>query len=607
MGKSSSVLVNGIHWEKDRIANIFAWEEEVNGIFQLPIPAIGKEIYFSEDEWDFSELDQLNRPQHLLKFDFTKLTVVIKNAAKLLIFKSVVLHKLEFSTIYSKMNHLNFISKFLSESHIFRPELITNDVIDKFKACLNQKWTEATRIQYYTTFIDLLKQLERLNKRLEYSEQCNALKKADMSLYLAEREDGKTDEIPRVFFNQLIVQAMQIINDSNSPENEQIQACIIMLLSQTGMRVGELVKLECDKKETISILEGTKQVSYLEYKTFKTIQSDEYKWTKTILTDKAEKAYDLLVYLKKKRRDNSNYLLEAGTYSAPATWVRRNILRFVARYKTTIDCINLTETRLNKLFVQETKNRMDYYLNNSYLEGLNPTDTIHFPLPHQFRVTLATILYEQGVHIDWIREHMNHLSHEMTLHYIREHEKRKNKEKLIKKTIEELVATDSDSKSIHRKIDRFINEGKYHISIDIQSLIDEVQGEVPIREKEQGFCIKSNYGRKCPKNEYLDIPEVQHHIVSFEYIDITYNRYLSIRSTIEYNQKNGYLVESSREEKKLYRLITHYFIPELNELNEDIKYTGEERTRQDYPHLVEIINNRNQIYDEVAKWISPMK
>ena len=44
---------------------------------------------------------------------------------------------------------------------------------------------------------------------------------------------------------------------------------------------------------------------------------------------------------------------------------------------------------------------------------------IYYVTFHQYRVVLATILYNRGYHLDFIRQHMNHLTEEMTNHYIR--------------------------------------------------------------------------------------------------------------------------------------------------------------------------------------------
>ena len=50
---------------------------------------------------------------------------------------------------------------------------------------------------------------------------------------------------------------------------------------------------------------------------------------------------------------------------------------------------------------------------------------IYYVTFHQYRVVLATILYNKGYHLDFIRQHMNHLTEEMTQHYIRFNEMKK--------------------------------------------------------------------------------------------------------------------------------------------------------------------------------------
>ena len=46
-------------------------------------------------------------------------------------------------------------------------------------------------------------------------------------------------------------------------------------------------------------------------------------------------------------------------------------------------------------------------------------DEIVYPVAYQFRVTVATKLYEAGVDMHYIRKHMNHMDESVTAGYIR--------------------------------------------------------------------------------------------------------------------------------------------------------------------------------------------
>ena len=87
-------------------------------------------------------------------------------------------------------------------------------------------------------------------------------------------------------------------------------ACLIVILSHTGMRRGELQLLEINKLQDIGVLNRKKKAYILEFFTYKTTGKKKGRWTKTIAFPNTLKAYQTLEELSKERRikGKTNYL-----------------------------------------------------------------------------------------------------------------------------------------------------------------------------------------------------------------------------------------------------------------------------------------------------------
>lgn len=106
--------------------------------------------------------------------------------------------------------------------------------------------------------------------------------------------------------------------------------------------------------------------------------------------------------------------------------------------------------------------------------------------------------------------------------------------------------------------------------------------------------------RKCPKNTEVDIEMYsEKHLVSIEFLDITYSRYLKMLKLIDYNKENGFLVESERETKRLIRLVELYLLPELEELENELKNREQHEILIEYPNLIDVVSNLDTIKKEV--------
>src|SRR5690606_31738011 len=83
---------------------------------------------------------------------------------------------------------------------------------------------------------------------------------------------------------------------------DRLIACQIVILSYTGMRKGELQRLEEGKLQELSIFEDKEKAYYLEFFTYKTTSARDGRQTKTIAYPETIKAYKTMEEVSKERR-----------------------------------------------------------------------------------------------------------------------------------------------------------------------------------------------------------------------------------------------------------------------------------------------------------------
>ncbi|MGE5626720.1 MAG: hypothetical protein ACM3X7_01245 [Solirubrobacterales bacterium] len=621
---SNHVVINGISWDLGLLSD----SSEVIKHFNIAtfkkikkLPLANKEILFDDDYWDFSSLDTLSTTKSFLTYDFSQINYNYKDIVKGMVLNYIFIDSKAFSTIKEKFRKINLIIDYLLQRHILKYKFISLRIVQDYYEQLNNSMREEVKQEYKRVLKELLSFIYLNDKSCNFTRAYEYLsERTSEEILKAEREDGKTPNIPKEFLNQMISCAVADIGNEKIDKKEKFEACIILLLSQIGMRVGELRLFEAGRKIPERIFDDEKEVNYLNFKTFKTIEGGSFIWTKSILNSLSLIAYDCLEQITKDDREkyNTTYLLfshRSGKINpiSPAT-IRHHILKFVARHRTSINCVNRMPSEVEGFYIANVKETRDgqKFLSLSLIDGLRDSDTICCPCPHQFRVAVTTDLFEKGVEFGWIKEHMNHLSGDMTKHYIRFNEQSEKEKEVAKSIIKDIVTKEvrligKDKENLTAKINEFVLKNGFNVATNLNEIIEGLANLLPIRVKPDGYCIKSAFGRKCALDGvtdelYCTYGLCSNHFVTYEMVDITYEGCVNLRKIIQHNKKNGFNVEAQRESNKLKRVIQESLVPELNELMYEIDRQGGNILLQKHINLSHIINNVEKVLDEVKEW-----
>ncbi|MFZ3589604.1 tyrosine-type recombinase/integrase [Bacillus sp. DJP31] len=153
----------------------------------------------------------------------------------------------------------------------------------------------------------------------------------------------------------------------------------------------------------------------MNFKTYKTVKEKDWEWTRSFITENALLAYKTLTGIfREKRRSQYLYIKEDGT-GVSKTLLRYRLIEFFYRHQNELQLDKIIDHEESQYSVTRKRNLPSA----KYIPDDEMDKYVYYVTFHQYRVVLASILYNKGYNLDFIRQHMNHLSEAMTQHYIR--------------------------------------------------------------------------------------------------------------------------------------------------------------------------------------------
>lgn len=626
----------GISWNVDFISNALWAEGSIDEEYNFLDCdfLITDNIRFNDDIWDFTKEKPAEHKATYYYYDFSDINDKYKGYLKLLLLRERKKKENLFPTVHDVYTSNRKFINFLEDRSILSFELITPEVLIEFFDTLHSV-AQRAKARYRWNIGNFLKEIV-IKNTFVYLEDCfEWLDEEDNkseSKIKAEEQAGKSNLIPFNFYNKLISFAVQEIKNENATEKDIISACAIIILGETGIRIGELKLLEVNKLDEIKLDELKETEWTLEFWTYKVRK----RWTWTVLTEVAKYAIDTLTKRLKERRGKSKYLLvstKGDKYEEDS--IRRYIVRFFIKYQHDLFC-NIKREELEQFeFKVMTKSMTDIY--GKKFRGYMGK-TVYYAHPHQFRVTCATKLAMKYPLI-WIKEYMNHMMEEMTQHYIRDtvfKEKIYQSAALIEETLRQRANENGDMLELRSEkiddeeieieisneeciksyelINEFLKKNKFNIFKNINEIIKKLQStNIPIMEMDIGFCVSAALGALCERQKYLKYIREQNEFINVQMpnlatIHLTYSRFVEkvkiVRHNSNISKKNSKYKKAYLDEKhSLSDFIKEKFLPEIIKLKEKLDNHQKELILNKYPKTEYIISNLPKIEKEVSEWI----
>lgn len=596
------------------------------------------DIFYQDDIWDFSPYSRLNIPKSHLRFNFTNVVETFRDDTKNYVLAKILENKLKIQSIvkmtYEIMQYFNYVSG----RHIYTvndiPISIVKEYVERIRAdksllklrfcksCLKDFY-----LQYSVSFSNIA--TPGLIRLFDYG---------DHKAFNAYKLQHKTKDIPDAYFDNLMSALVRVANDRDIASDLRSIACVYIILSQTGLRIGEILGLRINSLITVRLFNG-EEANYLKYSTWKREHGNNTSTIeKTYINPLSRLAVDILMELHaKKRADLKLDYLYMGSSKQPSaadfplssTDARDNVFDLFIRMDELgyLRSVNLRDDEVEDLHCYKTRFKYIRRDNKTL-----PVSTIHFPDTQQFRFHCCTVLHRKGVPLKYIQKFMGHLTNTMVQYHIYPKETPQEDMEYAVNVLKELVTGEvkilGDDKGLMERIRNFI-EKKHPIRVedDLDVICRELALTIPIRQKSGGVCIKSSMLRDCshdaPTNEFYCAYGVCPNIVHFYYMaDISYERCKSLAVVIERNrerherllaEQGDSLMKSERAVypkqiqkniNMLYSITTNQLLPELEDLKRAIEEYGVEAVYIRHPEIQEITENYESILEEALLWKS---
>jgi len=593
-------------------SNSGSYLNEIKKINKLPF--IDGEYYFSDDIWDFSQLIKVNITRSKLKFRFDDISIHFKDICKSYVLIRIIENKAKTQTIYQWLRETKRFIKFLNSINLFDVMDITEMQIESYLNMHKHKQVPTKRSIKFSIKDFLMFYQMNIDNTFPTS-VIKCLNQDDYREFKAHLEENKTPPIPSDYFDDLIKYSLIIMDDETVRLDIRAVACITVLLSQTGLRIGEILGLKVDAIRPHKMING-EVIYYLNYLTWKRESGNNVTAPAfTYVNELTIKAFNKLKVLHQFKRDKLKleYLFMGGPqmnqkkfFPIDSNSYSRIQKRFYLYMNQFIPTINLDE----EMYPTLTRCSLEHvaYIIKDYPHAKHLT----YPGNHQFRVNVCTNLYNAGVPLKYISKFMAHLSSEMEGYYVRP--KSSNTQEnadFALETLQNVVSGELNllgaSSGLMTKINDFIKENNYNVKKDLNVICDELSERIPIRQKTGGLCIKSSMFRECSNdamtNEFYCAYGVCPNIFHFYYMsDLSYRQAKELLETIEINQIRGHLRQAQKELNMLKYILKNKLKPEIDELLKVLKQQGIHSILRKYPDLIEIIENLDTILKEMEEW-----
>jgi len=571
----------------------------------VKVPNKDDKVDFYNNTWDFRPyFEDINSDYY--KFLFDSLPESIRVYCKFYVLHTMM-KKNKLPTINTRLRTFyDLINKILDKSYHKNFFLITtDDIIDEIE---NRKIKPNTKSNKYLAIMKLYGFFER-NYKINFPVDLKSIE----SRMLKEREKGANDvdkvpNIPNEYYDIILSKMVQLMRDDKIEYKVRATACLTIILSQTGLRLSDLVGLKVKQLNTMKLMGSGFETNYIRYQTRKTSRAHSPLLEFNIFcTELCTEAYNTLIkirnYSSSSKLSDFIYVIDAKNKLNQRFPVGAFV--FIGLYRHIFYTYLLDEALKPREGINETK-----WKHNSRTKAFTK---VFIPDTRQYRVHLCTELYEQGKPLIYIMRFMGHLTEQMMGYYVRPKDKTQENIDVFEKVIKELVKDDITplgglyGNEIKESIVNFINNNKFSIEEDIDAIEAKFGDKLIIRGKTGGVCIKTSLipcSKDARSDEVLCAYNLCQNLFHFYYmVDLTFHDFYKLRQTYELNLKNG---NSHAAQKELYKIISlckQRLLPELEELNKEIERKGIVRIINKYPNLIDIIENRESIESEAMIWM----
>lgn len=593
-----------------------------------PVIIGGVAINFADDIWDFTSQYKAGKAIPSYKYDFNT-TVPVSDyqniLLKLFTFYCITEYGIHNGTNKSRISEVKQLMVYMQKND---KELVDNLTLDDYKSFYSDrdiKYTTMVKcrrhIKEFLTFYSIIA------NDVYTKELSNWFNDIDTPAIKADIENNKTPLLPTSFYNAYTAKLFEVATNTVADKWERGYCGLLYIGTQTGLRASELTLLRVQDLE-VRKFKGN-QIGILHYRSTKSGDGKGriYDNAETNANQKVISVYEILSELFDVERTDLNvdFLVprDINTQSNGTDKSKRSQMvsqtlgtankRICAKHAAEWGLINTKDA--DSFGGRIIYNQNDRYVvsHSTFREaGFKDGDVFSYPLIMQYRVYVASELRERGVDDRTTAFLFNHHCVEMYGYYARPKHSIQEDIDFSKEIVRDVVKDKTKilgpkGEAFTEKINSIIEANNFNVEADLESIIEAVCNEVPIRAKNGGFCIKSNPRRECRHDAKTDefmcaYGCCPNHCHMYFMLPMTYEKAKTLLKTYNYNIKAGYDNSAEKEKFKLEYTINHELLPELIEAKNELNKQGATSIVQKHPEMATVIDLLEEIEMEIALW-----
>lgn len=594
--------VKNIPWEKTSkkcfMDDNNKYEEAFKSVLEY-VPNSDNKITYSENVWDFNDYyKDINSKDYIIYFN--KVSEDYRDYLKMFVIYKIT-QKSKVSTIKTRIFcFISIISAIKNEQNKPFSLITTDDIKNEIES---RNIISSTKHNLYVAAY-LIYEFIIKNYELSLPVDINELqKKSAEDRAISKKESTKIPNIPEDYYSIILTKAIETLDNEKASYNRRMTAGLIIIETQTGLRTQDLLGLKVSDLHEKKLPVSDVMCNYLHFQTRKPSKAHSDMLEFDIYASQlCADAFNKMSILRKKcvyKNEPYLYVLDSSKNSTNKYPIETNRLRIEYR----------------KFFLEELKN-----LTCEKWEGIAPVNHIqggktyklNIPEIRQYRVHLATALYNNGVSLNYIKKYLGHLSEYMLGYYVRPknpgHENAKYAERIVKKIAgDDMTPLGSMGAELKQNLQQFIKEGKYNVKSDTSKILNDLGENLVIREKGPGLCcikttiIPCKYDARTDKMlcAFGTCPNIFHF---FDMINVSYMQFHELQNSYQQNKDNGFKRAAEKELNKLKSFCKGRLTPELDELERVVKTKGLSAFVKQYPDLQYYATNIDNIRKEIQLW-----
>ena len=197
------------------------------------------DICYSDDLWDFSPFKKTNVPNNSLKFNFNSICNVYKEYAKDYVLFLLINNKIKINTISVKYRHTRDFLNYAKEQNYYNIGDIDYGLIKKY---IDNRAKNIQTPQIQSIKINIKEFLQFYSLISDYQIPEDAmimLLDSNTKAIEAVQKENKTKDIPDSYYNNFLSGIIRILDDESCDKDLRTTAAVFLILSQTGLRIGE--------------------------------------------------------------------------------------------------------------------------------------------------------------------------------------------------------------------------------------------------------------------------------------------------------------------------------------------------------------------------------